>query len=297
MGWKGAASIWSECQRNQRQGRDTSLCCWTPKPLEDGPLPPTCTSLPLSVRVYILIHLIKAGADPHATNHAGECVFLVSSAFCSSVIYDFVVRPGSLEFISKRLNPDVDVTSALRLNEGSENQMSESKEVKQEEKGSTKQFPTLLECFPEITTIEATRSSSTVRSKRFRSVAGLKRQSEMSITEKLVSELLMKVLEALQLYQGAEDESGSDMILADYQGKEKDKWQRWCRNDSMRILKQQLASCLRKSNANIPRITRNLSFSTLSEGEMALYLREWKSLRRQQNQLKRKSKSNRLFLF
>jgi hypothetical protein len=95
-----------------------------------------------------------------------------------------------------------------------------------------------------------------------------------------VTELLERVLETMQLYQGAPSERDpSSALRADGEADPAtDRRARWERNGSLTSLKTQLAGWLRASQARIPRITRNLSFSTLSENEMALYLRQWKAL-------------------
>jgi hypothetical protein len=95
-----------------------------------------------------------------------------------------------------------------------------------------------------------------------------------------VTELLERVLETMQLYQGAPSERDpSSALRADGEADPAtDRRARWERNGSLTSLKTQLAGWLRASQARIPRITRDLSFSTLSENEMALYLRQWKAL-------------------
>jgi hypothetical protein len=158
---------------------------------------------------------------------------------------------------------------------------------------------TLLDNFPEILhqlndVDTATGEGGPASSGGLRKREQNKRQ-RMNAAVKQVTELLRRVLDALQLYEGALDEAdvAPDSNSSGDQGDEQHRRARWERNASLTRLKEQLAGWLRKSEARIPRITRNLSFTTLSEGEMALYLRQWKSLRRQRNQRKRKRNTTR----
>jgi hypothetical protein len=106
---------------------------------------------------------------------------------------------------------------------------------------------------------------------------------------KLVTVLLERVLEALQLYHGAPSECAEVTRTDGEDDPEQERRARWERNEALAELKAQLGAWLRASRARIPRITRNLSFSTLSETEMALYLRQWKTLQQQSQKGKRKS--------
>ena len=116
-----------------------------------------------------------------------------------------------------------------------------------------------------------------------KTVVGLRERRDRAV--KGVTRLLEGVLETLQLYQGAPSESDPPMVRPDQEeDAEVDRRARWERNGSLVELKAQLTRWLRGSGARIPRISRDLSFSTLSEGEMAVYLREWKALQKQQQQ-------------
>lgn len=278
--------------------------------------------------VFIFIHaLLQVGADPHVTNNNGECLLIASSALCASVIYDYVSRPHSLYFIANILFPEhasvvappakeiasiavtateasaalvdapgtaeavplvlLEPSTSITSSENQEDKGKEKEDNKDEEHDKQPEKP-LLEYFPELIDVNGIAEAAAEERKQSKgSLIDRQRQRKMNLAVKQVSELLRRVLEALQLYQGAIDEE-EEFSISDYQGEESDRRQRWERVSSLKKLKAQLAGWLRKSNARIPRITRNLSFSTLSEGEMVLYLKQWKSLRRQRNQRKRK---------
>lgn len=208
--------------------------------------------------------------------------------------------PAAMTSSSSSL-PQVSITDPGNSSESAKSEDdSKAKEEKnekgnenEEEQEAEEASKTLLDNFPEI--LHQLNDGDTTTAGGPASGDGLRKREQnkrqrMNAAVKQVTELLRRVLDALQLYEGALDEAdvAPDSGSSGDQGDEQHRRARWERNASLTRLKEQLAGWLRKSEARIPRITRNLSFTTLSEGEMALYLRQWKSLRRQRNQRKRK---------
>jgi hypothetical protein len=304
--------------------------------------------------------VLQSGADAHATNKAGECVLMASSALCAGVIHDFVTRPRSLEFIAGRLLPllcpDIDVASLITANlpsgdtessatsasaphitlgaedasavalapspadqmiveetssavppsDGQSDELPPPPQAQQQE-----QLQPLSTSFPEIVTtghmapaatkeaddtdddqmaLETAPTTTKPTTRTTRTAHDVRRQQRQAVAR--VTALLERVLEALQLYHGAPAETDPIVARADKEeDRETDRRVRWERNESLVRLKSQLTGWLKASKARIPRITRNLSFSTLSESEMGLYLRQWKALqllKQQQQQQKQK---------
>jgi hypothetical protein len=136
-------------------------------------------------------------------------------------------------------------------------------------------------------TLETAPTTKTTTTTTKRTAHDERRQQRQAVAR--VTALLERVLDALQLYHGAPAETDPIVPRADNEeDPETDRRVRWERNESLVRLKSQLTGWLKASKARIPRITRNLSFSTLSESEMGLYLRQWKALQlvkqRQQQQ-------------
>jgi hypothetical protein len=200
---------------------------------------------------------------------------MASSALSAAVIHDYVTRPRSLEFIAGSLMPllcpGVDRGHLLW---SPYDQMMVVEEAAASSDDCERH--SLSVSFPEIVTSatgEATDDDTAPH--------GHRRSQRAAVAR--VTALLERVLEALQLYHGAPAETDSIVPRTDgEEDREADRRVRWERNESLVRLKSELTGWLKASKARIPRITRNLSFSTLSESEMGLYLRQWKALRQQQ---------------
>jgi hypothetical protein len=277
--------------------------------------------------------VLQSGADAHATNKAGECVLMASSALCAGVIHDFATRLRSLEFIAGRLLPllcpGIDVASlisastASALAVGAEDDAGDGVSLSpradqmtiEVSSGQEEQLQSLSTSFPEIVTDTAApptatkevaaddadgddrmalETAPTTATRTTRTAHDVRRQQRQAVAR--VTALLERVLEALQLYHGAPAETDPIVPRADKEeDRETDRRVRWERNESLVRLKSQLTGWLKASKARIPRITRNLSFSTLSESEMGLFLRQWKALqllKQQQQQQKQKQQGD-----
>jgi hypothetical protein len=291
---------------------------------------------PRRTLTYFTVGVLQSGADAHATNKAGECVLMASSALCAGVIHDFVTRPRSLEFIAGRLLPllcpGIDVASLItaKLSKASDIQSSAAtasasavgaedsvslsppadQMIIEVSSGQEEQLQSLSTSFPEIVTGTAASPAATkedasddtdgddrmaletapTTKATTRTAHDERRQQRQAVAR--VTALLERVLEALQLYHGAPAETDPIVPRSDNEeDRETDRRVRWERNESLVKLKSQLTGWLKASKARIPRITRNLSFSTLSESEMGLFLRQWKALqllKQQQQQQKQK---------